>query len=56
MQRKILPLRERAIVENNWLRDRLDTLLPELMTRAGLDMWLVIARDRRWQALANDSR
>lgn len=32
-------------MRNAWLRARLDTLLPELMARAGLDMWLVIARE-----------
>jgi hypothetical protein len=41
----ILPLRRRAELRNAWLRERLDTLLPELMAREGLDMWLVIARE-----------
>jgi Xaa-Pro aminopeptidase len=41
----ILPLREQATLRNRWLRERLDALLPELMARAGLDMWLVVARE-----------
>lgn len=41
----ILPLREQAILRNRWLRERLDTVLPALMERARLDMWLVVARE-----------
>jgi Xaa-Pro aminopeptidase len=40
-----LPLREQARLLNGWLRRRLDALLPELMARAGLDMWIVAARE-----------
>ena len=42
---KILPLRAQLAVRNRWLQERLDTLLPELMQRTGLDMWLVVARE-----------
>jgi len=42
---KILPLREQARVTKGWLIDRLETILPELMARAGLDMWLVNVRE-----------
>jgi Xaa-Pro aminopeptidase len=41
----IAPLREQAATRNRWLRARLDTILPELMARAGLDMWIVAARE-----------
>ena len=41
----ILPLKQQAEVRNRWLRERLDTVLPELMARANVDMWLVIARE-----------
>lgn len=41
----IRPLREQAEIRNRWLLARLDDLLPRLMARAGLDMWLVIARE-----------
>lgn len=42
---KILPERERAEVVNDWLRWRLDHIIPELMRREGIDMWLVINRE-----------
>jgi hypothetical protein len=42
---KILPLRLQAEVRNQWLKQRLDTVLPEIMRREGFDMWLVIARE-----------
>jgi hypothetical protein len=42
---KILPLRQRAEVRNQWLRQRLETVLPEIMRREGFEMWLVIARE-----------
>lgn len=42
---KILPLRERAKVINCWLEKRLTIILPELMQREGLDLWVVIARE-----------
>ncbi|MFC1554424.1 M24 family metallopeptidase [candidate division KSB1 bacterium] len=38
----ILPLRERAEVYNEILEYRLDNILPEIMRREGIDMWLVI--------------
>ena len=42
---KLLPLRAQADLRNDWLRERLDTLLPELMERVGLDAWIVAARE-----------
>lgn len=42
---KILPERERAVVTNEWLRWRLDNLIPELMRREGIDLWLIINRE-----------
>lgn len=44
MQR-ILSLREQAQLTNGWLKQRLETILPALMKREGLDMWIVIARE-----------
>jgi Xaa-Pro aminopeptidase len=41
----ILPERERALIYNEWLRWRLDNLIPELMRREGIDLWLVINRE-----------
>ncbi len=42
---KILPVRARADVRNAWLTERMNTVLPEIMKREGLDMWLVAARE-----------
>jgi hypothetical protein len=41
----LMPLREQAALRNAWLRERLDTLLPELMAREGFDAWIVAARE-----------
>ncbi|MCC5915077.1 MAG: M24 family metallopeptidase [Balneolaceae bacterium] len=41
----ILPMRERAEVMDRWTEDRLDNLLPELMRREGIDMWVLVARE-----------
>ncbi len=41
----ILPIEQRAQVIDDILADRLDNLLPQLMRRAGLDMWVIISRE-----------
>ncbi len=41
----ILPLRERAQLENKWLADRLDNVLPAIMREQNIDMWVLIARE-----------
>src|SRR5512135_188832 len=41
----ILTLRQQAAVYNDWLKNRLDRILPELMRQEGIDMWLVICRE-----------
>jgi Xaa-Pro aminopeptidase len=43
--KNILPLRQRAEVMNSWLKWRLDNIVPMLMRREGIDMWLVINRE-----------
>jgi Xaa-Pro aminopeptidase len=40
-----LPLREQADVRNRWLTQRLLDVLPTLMDRAGIDLWLVTGRE-----------
>lgn len=42
---KVLPLRRQAEVTNGWLRERLATVLPEVMRRERFDMWIVVARE-----------
>jgi hypothetical protein len=45
LSEKILTLRERAVVENQILEERLDSLVPRLMQREGIDAWVLIARE-----------
>jgi Xaa-Pro aminopeptidase len=42
---KILPARERAEIQNEWLKWRFDNLLPEMMKAADIDLWIVINRE-----------
>ena len=42
---EILTLRERAEVEDAWLAERLDTIVPELMRENEIDMWVLVARE-----------
>ena len=44
-QTPILPERERARVVDEILEDRLNNLLPQLMRREGIDMWIIISRE-----------
>jgi Xaa-Pro aminopeptidase len=41
----ILAPRERAALENRILRERLDTLIPQIMQAEGIDLWLLVARE-----------
>lgn len=41
----ILPLRKRAEVVNRWLEQRLETVVPLVMRRHDVDMWIVAARE-----------
>jgi len=41
----VLPLRQRAQIVDDWLHARLDTLVPELMRREGVDLWILVARE-----------
>jgi Xaa-Pro aminopeptidase len=41
----VLSLRERAVIENRILADRLDRLIPTLMREQGVDLWLLVARE-----------
>jgi len=42
---KVLPLRQQADVTNGWLKKRLQHVLPQVMRRAGIDMWIVASRE-----------
>ena len=37
LREQVLPLRARADLRNEWLKTRLDTILPEIMAREGFD-------------------
>ncbi|CAN5376318.1 M24 family metallopeptidase [soil metagenome] len=41
----ILSMRDRAEVMDRWTEQRLDTLVPELMRREEIDMWVLVARE-----------
>ena len=42
---RILSMRERAAVIDRWLTQRVQTVLPGLMRRTGIDMWVIISRE-----------
>jgi Xaa-Pro aminopeptidase len=41
----VLGLREQARVRDAWLQQRLNVVVPMLMRREGIDMWILIARE-----------
>ena len=43
--KEILPLREQATIRDRWLKTRLETIIPELLQREDIDMWIVICRE-----------
>ena len=42
---KTLNMRERAEVIDRLLDERIETILPKLMRRSGIDMWIIISRE-----------
>ena len=42
---QVLPLREQARLLDDWLEQRLDTIVPDLMRREEVDMWVLIGRE-----------
>src|SRR5260221_2449739 len=42
---QVLPLREQARVIDEILIERLDSLLPSLMEKSDIDMWVIISRE-----------
>ncbi|MFZ4110714.1 MAG: M24 family metallopeptidase [Polymorphobacter sp.] len=41
----ILALKDRATLQDKWLKQRLDTVVPKLMREHGIDMWVLVARE-----------
>jgi len=44
-QYNLLPLRHQAKVTDQWLKIRLDTIIPQLMERENFDMWIIACRE-----------
>ncbi len=42
---RVLTHREQAPLVKGWIAKRFDTVLPSLMTREGIDMWIVVSRE-----------
>ena len=42
---EILPMRKRAQLHDRWLEHRLDSVVPMLMRREGIDCWVLVARE-----------
>lgn len=44
-ERKIISLRKQGELKNRWLDYRINHVLPEIMNREKLDMWIISARE-----------
>ncbi|HYN09201.1 MAG TPA: M24 family metallopeptidase [Vicinamibacterales bacterium] len=42
---RVLTHREQATHVHRWISDRFDTVLPALMRREGIDMWIIVSRE-----------
>jgi Xaa-Pro aminopeptidase len=42
---RVLTHREQAALVKGWIQKRFDTLLPNLMQRTGIDMWVIVSRE-----------
>ena len=42
---RVLTHREQAALIKNWITRRFDTVLPELMRREGIDLWIIVSRE-----------
>ncbi|MBE6113776.1 MAG: aminopeptidase P family protein [Erysipelotrichaceae bacterium] len=45
LKKKILPYRQQEKVRNEWLKERFETVLPKVMERSGIDMWIVACKE-----------
>lgn len=45
MKAKIYPYRNQEAVRNGWLKKRLKTVLPKVMKRSGIDLWVVACKE-----------
>jgi Xaa-Pro aminopeptidase len=44
-ENRVLTHREQAPLVRGWIEKRFDTVLPELMRREGIDMWIIVSRE-----------
>lgn len=44
-ERKIVSVKEQGEIKNRWLEKRINTILPDIMDREKIDMWIVVARE-----------
>lgn len=42
---RVLTHREQAELVKGWIQKRFDTAMPQLMTRTGIDMWIIVSRE-----------
>ena len=42
---RVLSHREQAPLVKSWIQKRFQTVLPQLMTRTGIDMWIIVTRE-----------
>jgi Xaa-Pro aminopeptidase len=45
LKTKILPYRNQEEIRNRWLKKRLHTVLPKVMQRCGIDLWVVCCKE-----------
>lgn len=45
LRKKILPYREQEKIRNSWLEERFETVLPKVMKRCGIDLWVVACKE-----------
>ena len=45
LKEKILSMKKRSEVRDRLLSDRFETVLPKIMNRTKIDMWIIIARE-----------
>lgn len=46
LSQRVLPLKQRHALQGQWLRQRLETILPAAMKQTGIDMWLVVTDEQ----------
>jgi Xaa-Pro aminopeptidase len=42
---RVLTHREQAPLVKGWIQKRFDTVMPQLMARTGIDMWIIVSRE-----------